>query len=149
MDLSWSTKRHTFQPTTFAKELQSAIGNNKSLHLVPKDPNFRALDSTVYDPKPEGGLTLNQVTASLDHPVAVVGLQRLQRLLKQNTPLAVLRPSVRRRHWPFIFIVPESILDSFRKQPFEGDTVTQEWAKKVDQYVLGIKEENLWAGGTR
>jgi hypothetical protein len=45
--------------------------------------------------------------------------------------------------------VPESILDSFRKQPFEGDTVTQEWAKKVDQYVVGIKEENLWAGGTR
>ena len=136
------TEHHMFQPTTFAKELQSAVSNKKSLHLVPKDPNFPALDSTVYDPK--GGLSFNQITVNLHHPVAVVGLQRVQSWLKQNTPLANLRPSIRGRHWPFIFIVPQTISDSFTKQLFERDTVTQEWAKKVDQYVLGIKEKSLW-----
>ena len=35
-------------------------------------------------------------------------------------------------------MVPETISNNFTKQPFEGDTVTGEWAKKVDQYVLGI-----------
>jgi len=137
------TERHTFLPTTFAKELQSAVENKKPLHLVPKDPNFPALDSTVYDPK--CGLFLNQITANLHHPVAVVGLQRVQSWLKLNTLLANLRPAIHHRHWPLTFIVPESISDSFTKQPFEGDTIKQEWAKKVDQYVLGIKEESLWA----
>jgi len=134
-----------FQPTTFAKELQSAVSNKQSLHLVPKDPNFPALDSIVYDPKPESGLSLNQITANLHHPVAVVGLQHVQRWLKQNTLLAHLQPSIQCRHWPFTFIVPETISDSFTKQLFEGDTITQEWANKVDQYVLGIEEESLWA----
>ena len=147
------TKCHMFQPTTFAKGvvpagrnwLQSAVSNKQSLHLVPKDPNFPALDSIVYDPKPESGLSLNQITANLHHPVAVVGLQHVQRWLKQNTLLAHLQPSIQCRHWPFTFIVPETISDSFTKQLFEGDTITQEWANKVDQYVLGIEEESLWA----
>ena len=49
-------KRHTFQALTFAEELQSAVENKKPLHLVPKDPNFPALDSAIYDPGPEGGI---------------------------------------------------------------------------------------------
>ena len=138
-------KRHTFQPLTFAEELQSAVENKKPLHLVPKDPNFPALDSAIYDPGPEGGIINVQVTTRMCFPIAVIGLERMQGYMKRNTSLADLRPSIRRRHWPFIFVVPDTNSDKFTKQPFEGDTAEHEWAKKVDQYVLGIKEESLWA----
>ena len=138
-------KHHGFLPTTFAQELLSAVKNKKSIHLVPKDPNFPALDSVIYDPR--SGLTHTQVTTRVDHPVAVSGLKWIQGHLKRNTPLADLRPSIKHKHkhWPLIFIVPDTISGSFKKQPFEGDTDKEEWANKVDQYVVGIKEESLWA----
>jgi hypothetical protein len=83
----------------------------------------------------------------MDHPVAVVGLKRVQGCLKRNTPLAGLRPS-KDNHWPLTFMVPDSIADSFTKQPFEGDTARQEWASKVDQYVLGLREATVWGRNT-
>jgi len=75
---------------------------------VPKDPNFPALDSAVYDPKAEGSIIDIQVTTSMDHPIAVIGLKRMQGWMKRNTPLANLRPSILHKHLPFIFIVPET-----------------------------------------
>jgi hypothetical protein len=41
-------------------------------------------------------------------------------------------------------VVPGAAAAGFKHQPFEGDTALGEWAKKVDQYVLGIKEDTLW-----
>jgi len=41
---------------TFAEELQSAVETKSPLHLVPKDPNFPALNSAIYDLGPEGGI---------------------------------------------------------------------------------------------
>jgi len=134
-------KRVTFQPVTFAQSLQAAVVGGNPLHLVPKDPNFPALDSTVY--RPGKGLSHMQVTVRTKHPVAVVGLKRIQGYLKRNTPLADLRPS-KTKPWELIFPVPCTIADSFTKQSFEGDTTRQEWASKVDQYVLAIEEETIW-----
>jgi hypothetical protein len=78
----------------------------------------------------------------MDHPVAVVGLKQIQGCLKRNTLLDRLQPS-KDHHWSLTFIVPDSIADSFTKQPFKGDTARQEWASRVDQYVLGIREETV------
>jgi hypothetical protein len=127
-------KRVVFQTSTLTQSLLSEV---QPIHLVPKDPNYAALDSLVYGPD---GLTFNQTAVCTKHPVAVVGLKR-------NTPLASLRPS-KDNHWPLTFIVPDSIADSFTKQPLEGDTAKGEWASKVDQYVLGLREATVW-GRTR
>jgi len=79
----------------------------------------------------------------MKHPVAVVGLKRVQGCLKRNTLLAHLRPS-KDKPWPLMFIVPDSIADNVTKQPFEGDTTKGEWASKVDQYVLSLREATVW-----
>jgi hypothetical protein len=130
-------KRVVFQTSTLTQSLLSEV---QPIHLVPKDPNYAALDSLVYG---TDGLTFNQATVSTEHPVAVVGPKRVQGCLKRNTPLASLRLS-KDNHWPLTFIVPDSIADSFTKQPFEGDTAKGEWASKVDQYVLGLREATVW-----
>jgi hypothetical protein len=130
-------KRVVFQTSTLTQSLRS---EDQPIYLVPKDPNYPALDSLVYGPD---GLTLNQATVCMNHPVAVVGLKRVQGCLKLNTPLARFRPS-KDNHWTLRFIVPDSIADSFTKQPFEGDTAKGEWASKVDQYVLGLREATVW-----
>jgi hypothetical protein len=53
----------------------------------------------------------------------------------KNTLLAdELRPLILRRNWSFIFMVPDTISDGFTKQPFEGDTVDQEWAINSSWY---------------
>ena len=78
---SGPAKHHMFQPT-FTKELHSAVENNKSLYLVPKDPNFPAFDSVVYDPRPGHGITDIQITTRMDHLVAVIDLKQVQGWLK-------------------------------------------------------------------
>ena len=98
-------KRVVFQTSTLTQSLRSEV---QSIHFVPKDPNYAALDSFVYGPD---GLAFNQATVCTKHPVAVVGLKRVQGCLKQNTPPASLRPSKDNR-WPLNFIVPDSIADS-------------------------------------
>jgi hypothetical protein len=89
-------------------------------------------------------LTGIQVTIRDEHPVAVSGLKRIQGWLKQQSPLAHLRPSISDNHWRLVFVVPEAAAASFEQQPMEGDTGGNEWARKVDQYVLGIQEDTLW-----
>ena len=102
-------KLREFLLTTFAQELLSAVENKKRLHLVSNDPNFSALDSVIYDPK--SGLTHTQVTTrTVDHPVAVSALKRIQGHLKRN-----FRPSIQHKHWPLIFMVPDTISGSFRR----------------------------------
>jgi hypothetical protein len=43
-----------------------------------------------------------------------------------------------------MFVVPAAAAASFKQRVFEGDTSGDEWARKVNQYVLGIKEDTLW-----
>ena len=66
-----------FQPTTFPKELLSAVENHESVHLVSKNPNFPALDSVVHDPRHD--ITDIQNTTRKDLPVPVIGLKQVQR----------------------------------------------------------------------
>ena len=136
------TQRFTFQSSTFTGALSAAIKQGKSLHLVPADPNFHAVDSILYDPSDV--LTCIRTTVSDKHPVDVSGLQKIQRWLKKNTPGESLRPSRQGKHWRFIFVVPSAMESTFGLQPFKGDTATQEWAGKVDQYVLGLEENTLF-----
>ena len=135
-------KRATFESRSFAPLLTSAVEAAEARHLVPSDPNFPAVGSILYNPAE--GLVCIQVTTKDIHPVAVSGLKRIQAWLKCGTPLGVLRPSILREHWPLIFVVPEIIAPRYKLQNFQGDTNTCEWAKKVDQYVVGIDEDVVW-----
>jgi hypothetical protein len=135
-------KRATFESRSFTPLLTSAVEAAEARHLVPSDPNFPAVYSILY--KPAEGLVCIQVTIKDIHPVAVSGLKRIQAWLKCGTPLGVLRPSILRKHWPLIFVVPKIMAPRYKLQNFEGDTNTCEWAKKVDQYVVGIDEDVVW-----
>jgi hypothetical protein len=137
-----STLRSTFQSQTFTSSLESAVDARDPLHLVPLDPNFPAVDSILYDPGEV--LTGIQVTIRNEHPVAISGLKHVQGWLKLKGPLAHLRPSITGNHWRLIFVVPAATAVSFRQQVFEQDTGGNEWARKVDQYVLSIEEDALW-----
>ena len=110
---------------------------------MPLDPNFAAIDSMLYEPSLPT-LTGIQVTIRDEHPVAVSGLKCIQGWLKQKSPLAHLRPSISGEHWRLVFVIPNPAADSFKQQPMEGDTRGNEWAKKIDQYVLGLQEDTLW-----
>jgi hypothetical protein len=136
-------RRTTFQSSTFTSLLSSAVSSRYALHLVPLDPNFPAIDSMMYDPS-SSALTGIQVTIRDEHPVAVSGLKRIQGWLKQRGLLAHLRPSISNNHWRLVFVVPEAAAASFKQQHMEGDTSGNEWAGKVDQYVLGLQEDTLW-----
>lgn len=137
-------KRATFQTSSFTPLLSSAVSSRHSLHLVPQDPDFPAINSVLYDPSSSSPLTGIQVTIKDECPVVVSGLKRIQRWLKQGSPLAHLRPSISTKHWSLVFVVPEAGAASFKQQTMEGDTSSNEWAKKVDQYVLGLREDTLW-----
>ena len=145
-----SALRATFQSRSFISSLESAVKDRKPLHLVPADPNFPAMDSILYDPPGTstssqiGPFAPIQVTRNISHPIAISGLQRVQRWLPAKSTLANLRPSKSGMHWPFIYVVPDTLESSFELQDFEGDTPTSEWACKVDQYVVGICEVSIW-----
>jgi hypothetical protein len=138
-----SAERNTFQSGSFTSSLVAAVNGQKPVHLVPADPNFPAIDSVIYDPA--NFLTHIQVTLNLEHQIVVEGLQRVQKWLPLNSNLAHLRPSVTAgKHWCLLFVVPITLEPDFPHQNFKGDTGTQEWSKKVDQYVLGIAENSIW-----
>jgi hypothetical protein len=101
---------------------------------------FAAVDSIVYDPNEV--LTCIQITTNADHPVAVSGLERVQKWLKRSTPAENLRPHDT-RPWRFIFVVPSETARIFKLQPLEGKT-KDKWAGRVDQYVLGLQEETIF-----
>ena len=137
-------KRATFQTSSFTPLLSSAVSSRHALHLVPQDPDFPAIDSVLYDPSSSSPLTGIQVTIKNECPVVISGLKRIQRWLKQSSPLAHLRPSISTKHWRLVFVVPEAGAASFKQQTMVGDTSSNEWAKKVDQYVLGLRADTLW-----
>lgn len=121
------------QDLDFVDELTKAVQNEKPLHLAPLARDFEALGSIIYDPK-ETLLTCIQITINGEQDILVSDLQRIQSWLKDDTPLAGLRPS-KRRPWRFVFIVPPDE-EPFEPQRLKGDTTQGEWAGKVHQYVL-------------
>ena len=123
------------QDSDFIDELTKAVRNEKPLHLIPLARDFEALDSIIYDTK-EMLLTCIQITIYGEQDILVSDLQRIQSWLKDDTPLAGLRPS-KRRPWRFVFIVP-SDEEPFEPQRLKGVTAQDEWAGKVHQCVLTL-----------
>ena len=122
--------------STYPQLLEDAVTQRKSVHLVPQQPNFPALHSILYTPGDV--LTVIYATVESEHPVAVVGLQRTQSIVSN------LQSSIPDNNWRLIFVVPEQISSTFQIQKLEGDTDSNKWFEKVDQYVLGINEDTLW-----
>jgi len=83
-----------FRKSEFPDAIAKAVKNKTSLHLVPSNRNFAAVDSILHDPgDPDAVLTCIQVATSDDHPIAVKGLQAIQGLLDSKNPLLEpLRP---------------------------------------------------------
>jgi len=133
--------RVTFQEPAVIDTIKNAVESSTSLHLVPSAPNFPAVDSIVYHPNE--ALTCVQITTSSDHPISVPGLERIQGWLKRGTPPAGLRPN-KTRPWRFLFIVPPDMASTFTLQELKDDSLNGEWAGKVDQYVLGWKEQDFF-----
>ncbi|EDR09963.1 uncharacterized protein LACBIDRAFT_318345 [Laccaria bicolor S238N-H82] len=127
----------------FPQLLEGAVTQRKSVHLVPQERNFSALHSILYTPGDV--LTVIYATVETERPVGVVSFQRIQSWLKRDSMLSHLQPSILGNHWRLIFVVPEQMASSFRIQKFEGDADSDGWFEKVDQYVLGINEDTLWA----
>ncbi len=136
---------HTiFRKSTVIDAIMKAVENKQPLHLVPSVPNFPAVNSILYDPNdPDAVLTCIQITINVDHDIVVSGLQDIQSWLKRGTSLSDLRPT-RSRRWRFLFVVPSDMASTFKVQSLYGDTGKGEWAKKVDQYVLGLEERNIF-----
>jgi hypothetical protein len=137
-------RRITFDESTVFNELTEAVRNRKPVHLVPSARNFAAVDSILYDPDdPDAVLTCIQITMNEKHPIAVSGLQLIQRWLKRGSSLNGLRPQ-ETRPWRFLFVVPSKYASTFKSQKFERDTRTDKWAGKVHQYVLGLREQTIF-----
>ena len=137
-------RRITFTKSTFCNELTEAVRNRVPVQLVPSIPNFAAIDSINYDPNNgETALTFIRVTMNLEHDIAVSSLKKIQHWLKSRTPLEGLRPS-KKRPWRFVFLVPSDKAPIYKLQTLKDDTVKGEWAGKVHQYVLGMKEETIF-----
>jgi len=135
----------TFRKSTVIDPIRKAVDNKQPLHLVPSAPNFPAVDSILYDPNDV--LTCIQIMITVDHDIVVSGLQDIQSWLKRGTSLENLRPT-RNRRWRFLFVVPSDMASTFKVQKLDGDTRRAEWARKVDQYVLGLEERNIFVQST-
>jgi len=136
------TNRVEYDLSTARGLIEEAIRRQLAYHLVPSAPNFPAVDSIIYDPN-DKVLTCIQITRNVDHPIAVSGLRDIQSWLKLRTASAKLRPS-KATPWRFLFVVPEAKASNFKPQTFKGDTDKGEWAGKVDQYVLGLKDQIIF-----
>ncbi|KAF8257274.1 hypothetical protein EI94DRAFT_1692741 [Lactarius quietus] len=136
------TKHVNFDLSTAHGQIEEAIRLQLACHLVPLAPNFPAVDSIIYDPN-DKVLTCIQITRNVDHPIAISGLRDIQSWLKLCTASAKLRPS-KVTPWCFLFVVPEAKASTFKPQTFKGDTDKGEWAGKVDQYVLGLKDQIIF-----
>jgi hypothetical protein len=132
---------YTFTESEVIDKIKNAVETSQRLHLVPSAVNFPAVDSIVY--QPNDVLTCIQITISRRHRIAVSGLERIQKWLKCKSSLAGLRPKTAKR-WRFIFVLPLDKAGTFRMQKFKKDSPTGVWGKKVDQFVLGLKEETVF-----
>jgi len=133
-----------FRKSVFSKVIAEAVKNKTSVHLIPSERNFAAVDSILYDPgDPDAVLTCIQVTTSDNHPIAVKGLQAIQELLDPKNPLLKpLRPD-KNRPWRFIFVVPSPMASTFQPQRLKG-TAERAWGRKVHQYVLELTEQTIF-----
>jgi hypothetical protein len=137
----------TFEESTAFHKISEAVKYRKPLHLIPLARNFAAVDSIVFDPNEEG-LTCIQTTINRKHPISVKGLQRIQACLKLDTSLEGLRPDGA-KPWRVIFIVPSAMAPASTRQKLKGDTSRGEWAGKVEQYVLGMKDQSIFGEDPR
>src|SRR5712675_3232223 len=137
-------RRIDFRESTVLAEITKAVNERKPLHLVPTAPNFPAVDSILYDPDdPNAVVTCIQVTMNADHPIVVKDLRTLQRWFNSESTHSDLCPRTT-RPWRFLFVVPSDMASTFELQELKGDTATCLWARKVDQYVLGLKEQTIF-----
>jgi len=143
--LSWFHSTFRLSGTDIIEQIINAVQNKEPLHLVPSVPNVAAFDSILYDPNdPNAVLTCIQVTMNeKDHAIPVSDLQHIQSWLKPRTLLEGLRAE-KDRPWRFILVVPKGMESTFKLQNSDGDTATSEWARKVDQYVLGLNEGTIF-----
>jgi hypothetical protein len=146
--MTW-TYRGPIRRCTVFDEFAKAVQDRKPLHFVPLSRNFPAADSILYDPDdPNAALTCIQITLNKDHAIVISGLQLIQSWFRLGTLLEDLRPK-KTRPWRLLFVVPSDMESTFKLQKFEGDSAHDEWAGKVDQYVLGLKDQTLFGRDSR
>jgi hypothetical protein len=133
----------TFQEPAVIDKMMEAVRDGTPVHLAPLARNFPSVDSIIHDPKDSNVVTCIQITMDPVHAIEVSGLKRIEKWLESGSSLEDLRPTTT-RPWRFLFVVPLGMAPTFELQKLDGDTDKGEWAGKVDQYVLGLKEETIF-----
>jgi hypothetical protein len=117
-------------------------------YFRPYAHNFPTVDALIFLPSE---LICIQITNAETHDINVKGLQTIQSCLKNE--LSHLRPTVE-QPWRFIFVIPEAQGRKFKLQTLKGERVDKDergekeerqiWKKKIRQYVLEVKEQELF-----
>lgn len=113
----------TVQTFTSINDLKT---QREGVYFVPSQPMFPAIDALAFVMKTP---ILIRYATSLECPIDSAGLELLEEVL----PVA---------RWSYVFVVPESIADSFHEQP-----LTRPLKKKliqIDQYVMGLSMDDLF-----
>jgi hypothetical protein len=148
IEFSSGTKHSTLGVTQrFAGQLASSISDSSSCYLRPLSPIFLTFDSFLYQCtmsqpgcQPLIGL---QVTTADKHPISVKGLAAIQTCLTPKIPdLRALRPTTAAR-WIILFVVPDTMVASFKFQGFKDAKKYAHWKQKTTQYVPGLSEEEV------
>jgi len=145
--LTWTyrgrVRRIDFRESTVLAEITKAVGKRRPLHLVPTTPNFPAVDSILYNPRdPDAVLTCIQITMNPNHPIIVKGLETIQKWFNKKEVRGLLPRTT--KPWRCLFVVPSDMASTFELQELQGDTATCLWARKVNQCVLGLKEQTIF-----
>ncbi|KIL62834.1 hypothetical protein M378DRAFT_108009 [Amanita muscaria Koide BX008] len=133
---SFDTKHLTFGPIhRFSGQLASFVEKNKSCYLKPLSPVFPTFDSFLYRyGTPQSGcspLIGLQVTTAAKHAISIKGLEKVQKSLnRQNTHFGPLRPS-KSNKWIILFVVPDTMGASFRRQKIKGAEKVGHWNEKT------------------
>ena len=116
------TEYKAFQSASFSTQLEAQIRRVTWAYFQSLSASYPTLDSLAYRP---GRLALLlQMTAAKHHPNKSAGFQSG---LKVKGPASNLRAS-KKRPWVFIFVVLETAV----------------WDSKVEQYVLGLSQKDVW-----
>ena len=142
------TNHLDFEDNCFSERLASSVRSNTSWYLRPRSPVFPSFDSFLYLPGIShpgfSPLIALQVTTAAKHDINIKGLEKVQRALKRQDPnLSDLRPANNRK-MIILFVVPDTLGETFGVQEITGEAKVKHWKTKTAQYVVTLSEEELF-----
>jgi hypothetical protein len=115
---------------------QLPAGSHNNYILVPRTKTLPVVDC-VSLPHPKSGIPRGfQVIVSGSHPVSYGETETILSLLFPND-------SQKDEHFDLYFVVPEHLVDDFKRQNLKGGKNKRSLHHRVNQYVIGISVDNI------